>query len=151
VEELNAIRADYDPKAIYEADPHLRRAIDALDDPAFDGPLSDAPDDEDLEEVLAFLADVAPDAKDDDAPKALREGDLGELKQSLLDGASWHRPDHYFLLKDYASYFEAKLAAIRDTRDEIDFAKKCLANIAGAGKFSSDRTIREYWDELWAD
>ena len=151
VEELNAIRADYDPKAIYEADPHLRRAIDALDDPAFDGPLSDALDDEDLEEVLAFLADVAPDAEDDDAPKALREGDLGELKQSLLDGASWHRPDHYFLLKDYASYFEAKLAAIRDTRDEIGFAKKCLANIAGAGKFSSDRTIREYWDELWAD
>ena len=44
----------------------------------------------------------------------------------------------------------ARLAAIRATRDEIGFAKKCLRNIAGAGRFSSDRTVREYWDALWS-
>ena len=45
---------------------------------------------------------------------------------------------------------QAKLAALRAARDRVEFGKKCLANIAGAGKFSSDRTIQEYWDELWA-
>ena len=77
------------------------------------------------------------------------DGSIAELKDALLKGASWHQPDHYFVLHDYASYKEAKLAAIRATQDEIAFAKMCLHNIAGAGKFSSDRTIQEYARELW--
>ncbi len=77
------------------------------------------------------------------------DGALHELYTSLLDGASWHKPDHYFLLKDFPSYMETKLRAIRATEDSIGFAKKCLYNIAGAGKFSSDRTIREYADDVW--
>ena len=120
VEEINAIKADYDPTAIYEADPRLKRVVDALGDGTFEP--ADAP---------------------------MEEGELVEHKKALLEGASWHKPDHYFLLKDYASYMEAKLTAIRDTADEVAFAKKCLHNIAGAGKFSSDRTIQEYWDGLW--
>ena len=40
-------------------------------------------------------------------------------------------------------------ASVDPVGDSIAFAKKCLHNIAGAGKFSSDRTIREYWNELW--
>ncbi len=121
VEELNAIRDAYDPKEIYEANPNLRRSIDAL----IDGSLGE---------------DILP---------AGEEGSFAELRDSLLVGASWHQPDHYFVLYDYASYMEAKLAAIRATRDELGFAKMCLANIAGAGKFSSDRTIEEYARELW--
>ena len=79
----------------------------------------------------------------------LVEGDLAELRKALLEGASWHQPDHYFLLMDYESYMSAKLKAIRATKDKVAFARMCLENIAGAGKFSSDRTIAEYWDELW--
>ena len=41
------------------------------------------------------------------------DGALKELKTSLLEGASWHRPDQYFLLKDFASYREARLKAYR--------------------------------------
>ena len=79
----------------------------------------------------------------------MEEGELVELKKALLEGASWHKPDHYFILKDYPSYMEAKLAAIRATRDAVAFAKMGLHNIAGAGKFSSDRTIREYAEQIW--
>ena len=72
-----------------------------------------------------------------------------ELFTALLDGASWHRPDHYFILKDYDSYLEAKLRANRDYADRLVFGRKCLNNVASAGKFSSDRTIRQYASEIW--
>ena len=122
VEELNAIRETYDPKAIYEADARIRRAVDALADPEVTGEAGD--------------------------PK--REGDIVELRTALLEGASWHRPDHYFLLKDFPAYREARLRALRDAAEApVEFAKKCLRNIAGAGKFSSDRTIQEYAREIW--
>ena len=72
-----------------------------------------------------------------------------ELFTALLDGASWHRPDHYFILKDYDSYLEAKLRANRDYADRLAFGRKCLMNLASGGKFSSDRTIRQYASEIW--
>ncbi len=72
-----------------------------------------------------------------------------ELYHALLDGTGWHKADHYFLLLDYASYFDAKLQANRDYADRMAFGKKCLQNIASAGKFSSDRTIRQYAEEIW--
>ena len=72
-----------------------------------------------------------------------------ELFTALLDGASWHRPDHYFILKDYDSYLEAKLRANRDYADRLAFGRKCLMNVASGGKFSSDRTIRQYASEIW--
>ena len=75
--------------------------------------------------------------------------ELHELYTALLDGASWHRPDHYFVLHDFASYQKAKLQANRDYRDRIAFGRKCLMNVASAGKFSSDRTIRQYAAEIW--
>jgi len=64
-------------------------------------------------------------------------------------GASWHQPDHYFVLHDFNSYMTAKLQCNRDYRDRIAFAKKCLMNVASAGKFSSDRTIKQYAEEIW--
>ena len=72
-----------------------------------------------------------------------------ELYHALLDGASWHKADHYFVLLDYASYVETKLKANRDYADRMAFGRKCLVNIASGAKFSSDRTIRQYAKEIW--
>ena len=72
-----------------------------------------------------------------------------ELYHALLDGASWHKADHYFVLLDYASYMEKKLEANRDYADRLSFGRKCLLNIASGAKFSSDRTIRQYAEEIW--
>ena len=115
VDELNAIRATYDPRAIYKKDKVIARALDTLIDGTF-------PDD---------------------------DGMLKELYTALLDGASWHKPDHYFLLHDFSSYLETKLQAIREYRDRVAFSEKCLQNVASAGKFSSDRTIAQYAAEIW--
>ena len=78
------------------------------------------------------------------------DGRLAELHDAILKGASWHKPDHYFVMKDFGDYYEKKLQAIRDAKaDESAFARKCLMNVACAGKFSSDRTIRQYAAEIW--
>ena len=78
-----------------------------------------------------------------------KNGMLKELHVSLLKGASWHRPDHYFVCLDFEPYLEAKLQANRDYRDPAAFSRKCLLNAANAGSFSSDRTIGEYAREIW--
>ena len=72
-----------------------------------------------------------------------------ELYHALLDGTSWHKADHYFLLLDYQSYLDAKLQANRDYADRLAFGRKCLINVASGAKFSSDRTIRQYAEEIW--
>ena len=78
------------------------------------------------------------------------DGGLKELHDAILEGASWHKPDHYYVMKDFESYYETKLRAIRDAGSgKTDFAGKCLMNIAHAGKFSSDRTVRQYAKEIW--
>ena len=77
------------------------------------------------------------------------DDDQRELYHALLDGASWHRADHYFLLMDYASYLEAKLRANKEYADRMTFGRKCLVNVASGAKFSSDRTIRQYASEIW--
>ncbi len=72
-----------------------------------------------------------------------------ELYHALLDGASWHKADHYFLLLDYQAYLDAKLRANKDYADRLAFGRKCLMNVASSAKFSSDRTIRQYAEEIW--
>ena len=72
-----------------------------------------------------------------------------ELHHALLDDASWHKADNYFVLLDYASYMDAKLRVNRDYADRLTFGRKCLENVASGSKFSSDRTIRQYADEIW--
>ena len=69
---------------------------------------------------------------------------LQNLFNQLVNGN-----DQYYLLLDYASYVEAKLQANRDYKDRMSFGRKCLVNIASAAKFSSDRTIRQYAEEIW--
>ncbi len=78
-----------------------------------------------------------------------KTGLFEDLYTSILEGASWHAPDPYFVLLDFAPYVEAKLRANQDAADSEAFARKCLLNTAHAGKFSSDRTIRQYATEIW--
>ena len=72
---------------------------------------------------------------------------LRNLFHALLDWGQ--NSDQYRLLLDYDSYVEAKLRANRDYADRIAFGRKCLMNVASAAKFSSDRTIRQYAEEIW--
>ena len=72
---------------------------------------------------------------------------LRNLFHSLLDWGN--NSDQYRLLLDYESYLNAKLQANRDYADRMAFGRKCLTNVASAAKFSSDRTIRQYAEEIW--
>lgn len=76
-------------------------------------------------------------------------GMFQELYNAILYGAHWHKPDHYFLLLDFIPYCEAKLRVNQDFSDIYAFRRKCFINTANAGKFSSDRTIRDYANEVW--
>ncbi|MDK2807300.1 MAG: glycogen phosphorylase [Clostridiales bacterium] len=76
-------------------------------------------------------------------------GMFQELYDAILKGASWHQPDHYFLLLDFLPYVDAKIKVNQDYKDSVSFRRKCFLNVVNAGKFSSDRTIRQYWEEIW--
>lgn len=76
-------------------------------------------------------------------------GMFEDLYKSLLDGTDWHKPDNYYLLKDFADYRDAQEKVDRAYRDRIEWAKKCWYNLSSAGNFSSDRTILEYSKEIW--
>lgn len=76
-------------------------------------------------------------------------GDFRELYQSLLDGASWHSPDNYYLLGDLESYVEEKLRCNNDYKDTNKFGRKMWMNMCNSGKFSSDRTIADYAKNIW--
>lgn len=76
-------------------------------------------------------------------------GVFRELYYSLTDGASWHSPDNYYLLGDLESYVEAKLKCIGDFSDSKLIGKKMWLNMCNAGKFSSDRTIKDYAKNIW--
>lgn len=76
-------------------------------------------------------------------------GMFGELFNALINGTSWHKPDHYFLLADLEGYVDTKLKALYDYKNREMFSKKCWMNIACSGKFSSDRTVKQYAEELW--
>ena len=114
VDKINEIKGSYNSRAIYESNPHLKRAIDTLVD-----------------------GTVPTDA------------DQRDLYHGLLDSTGWSRADNYYTLLDYSSYIEAKLRANAEYQDRRKFGYKCLMNIASAGKFSSDRTIRQYAEEIW--
>ena len=76
--------------------------------------------------------------------------DFKELYDALTEGASWHVPDHYYVLGDLDSYVSRKLDALRDYKaDRMAFARRQWHNICNAGKFSSDRTIAQYAEEIW--
>ncbi len=76
-------------------------------------------------------------------------GYFRELYFSLTDGASWHSPDNYYLIGDLESYVDVKLRCIADFSGRKYIGKKLWYNMCNAGKFSSDRTISDYAENIW--
>ena len=72
-----------------------------------------------------------------------------DLYDSLLNTNNCDRADQYFILADFRSYVEAQKRVEAAYRDEKGWAKKALLNTACSGKFTSDRTIQEYVDDIW--
>ena len=72
-----------------------------------------------------------------------------DIYDSLLNTKNSSRPDQYFILGDFRSYAEAQKKVEEAYRDEKKWAKMALLNTAHSGKFSSDRTIQEYVDDIW--
>jgi len=72
-----------------------------------------------------------------------------EIYNSLMYGVEGNPADQYYVLKDFASYAKAQEDVDKAYRDKKGWAKKALINIAASGKFSSDRTIEQYADEIW--
>ena len=72
-----------------------------------------------------------------------------DLYNSLLNTYCSARPDTYFILKDFASYAEAQKKVEAAYKNEEGWARSAILNVAHAGKFTSDRTIQEYVDDIW--
>ena len=72
-----------------------------------------------------------------------------EIYDSLLNTNSSDRADTYFILKDFRPYMEAQKKVEEAYRDEKGWAKSAILNTACSGKFTSDRTIQQYVDEIW--
>lgn len=72
-----------------------------------------------------------------------------DLYNSLLKKSGFDRADMYFILKDFRSYAEAQERVEAAYRDQDRWAKMALLNTACCGKFSSDRTIEEYVEDIW--
>ena len=71
------------------------------------------------------------------------------LYNSLLNTQSTSKADTYFILADFKAYAEAQRRVEAAYKDEKGWARSAILNVASCGKFTSDRTIREYVDELW--
>lgn len=71
------------------------------------------------------------------------------LYNSLLNTQSTSRADTYFILKDFKSYAEAQKRVEAAYKDEAGWARSAILNVACSGKFTSDRTIQEYVDDIW--
>ncbi|MBR1752644.1 MAG: glycogen/starch/alpha-glucan phosphorylase [Ruminococcus sp.] len=121
VEELEEIMPDYDPREIIFKDEKIKRVLDKL----IDGTFSDG------------------------GVKSNEEGSFRELYKALTDGASWHPADHYYVVGDLDPYVKAKLRMNADYKDRKAFARKCWLNMCNAGKFSSDRTVKDYAENIW--
>ena len=72
-----------------------------------------------------------------------------DLYDSLLTNKNTDRADRYFILADFRSYADAQKRVEEAYKDEKGWAKKALLNTACSGKFTSDRTIQEYVDDIW--
>lgn len=79
----------------------------------------------------------------------LGNGVYETIHRSLMENAPWHQADQYFVLEDYEAYRRTQQLINKEYTFRMDWARKQLKNIANAGKFSSDRTIKEYAEEIW--
>lgn len=76
--------------------------------------------------------------------------DFEEIYNSLTIGTSWHNADNYYIIRDFDAYVTAQENVNEDFKNPLEFYRKAFINMASAGKFSSDRTIKEYADDIWA-
>ena len=97
--------------------------------------------DQDVREVLMELINGKYSPED---PEMFRD-----IYNSLLNNQGGRRADTYFILKDFRSYAEAQKRIDKKYKDSTAWAKSVMLNTANAGKFSSDRTIQEYVDDIW--
>ena len=97
--------------------------------------------DEDLRRVVDSLIDG--ELKDNDSYMFL------DIYNGLVNPRPGQKADEYFVLKDFADYKRAHADVDRAYRDRMGWARKCLKNLANAGKFSSDRTIIDYSENIW--
>ena len=72
-----------------------------------------------------------------------------DIYNSLLNTQSTDKADRYFILKDFRSYAEAQKRVEEAYKDQEGWIKKAMLNVAHVGKFTSDRTIQEYVDDIW--
>ena len=72
-----------------------------------------------------------------------------DIYNSLLNTKATGTADRYFILKDFKSYAEAHKKIEKMYEDEDGWAKSAMLNVANVGKFTSDRTIQEYVDDIW--
>lgn len=116
-EDLPELRRGYNPQAVAEETPGLRRVLDAFTD----GTLSDE-----------------------------GTGIFHDLQLSLLESNGWEEADVYYVLGDFADYRETRDKMAADFyRDRRHWAQMCWKNIVESGRFSSDRTISDYAEEVW--
>ena len=116
-EDLPELRRGYNPQAVAEETPGLRRVLDAFTD----GTLSDE-----------------------------GTGIFHDLQLSLLESNGWEEADVYYVLGDFADYRETRDQMAADFyRDRRHWAQMCWKNIVESGRFSSDRTISDYAEEVW--
>ncbi|SCY82687.1 glycogen/starch/alpha-glucan phosphorylase [Alkaliphilus peptidifermentans] len=116
MEEIEAIKDNYNPKDYYNKEPRIKRVVDTLIDGTFD------------------------------------DGGTGmfkELHNALLEGASWHKADNYFILRDFMEYTKVQEKVDEAYNNRLEWAKKCWKNLVNSGKFSTDRTISQYAEEIW--
>ena len=96
------------------------------------------------EEIRKVLMQLVNGFYSPDDPERFRT-----LYNSLLNTLSTDKADRYFILKDFRSYAEAQKRIEEFYRDEERWARAAILNVACSGKFTSDRTIQEYVDDIW--
>ena len=79
----------------------------------------------------------------------LGNGVYGTIHRLLMENGPWQQADQYFVLEDFEAYRRTQQIINKEYKDRMTWARKSLKNIANAGKFSSDRTIEEYANEIW--
>ncbi len=76
-------------------------------------------------------------------------GMFRDLYNALLQGSNWQPGDVFFVLGDFADYRTTRDRVYTDYTDRLNWARKCWINICNSGRFSSDRTIQDYCDDIW--
>ena len=96
------------------------------------------------QEIRDVLMQLINGTYSQDNPELFRD-----LYNSLLNTQSTSRADTYFILKDFRAYAEAQEKVEKAYKNEKEWAKSAILNVGSVGKFTADRTIQEYVDEIW--